>query len=60
MGESKIRHEVDQYLTVFNESGAVEKPWSSAIQRHQNHQNPLGIDPFHDTFLISSQTRFRK
>ena len=34
-----------QYLTDFGDFGVAEKLRSVAFQRHQNHQNPLGIDP---------------
>ena len=40
MGESKMGHGMRQFPTDF---GAVGKPLVS--QRHQNHENSLGIDP---------------
>ena len=39
---SQYGPEQGQYLTDFDEFGVVEKPWVSAFQRHQNHENPLG------------------
>ena len=53
-------HEVDQILTDCDDFGVVGKPLTSASQRHQNHQNPLSFDPFHDPFLISSQSQILK
>ena len=53
-------HEVDQILTDCDDFGVVGKPLTSASQRHQNHQNPLSFDPFHDPFLISSQRQILK
>ena len=59
MYKSKMVHKVGQILTDFDDFGVVEKPRISAFQRHQNHQKPGRIDPFHCTFLISSQVQIR-
>ena len=54
LAESKHGQERGQYLTDFDKFSVVEELIIRAFHRHQNHQNPLGIDPFHDTFMISS------
>ena len=43
-----------QMPTDFDDFGADGKPWLSAVQRGQNHQNPLGIDPVQGNVLIQS------
>ena len=60
LGESKMVHEVGQISTDFGDFGVVGKPWTSAFQPRQNHQNPLRFDPFHDPFFISSPSPIRK
>ena len=58
--KSEMFHEMGQYFSDFDDFGALEKPSLRSFQRHQNHQNPLGIDSFHDPFLIRPESIFRK
>ena len=44
-----------QYVTDFDDCGAVEELRSRAFQRHQNRQNPLGIDPLQGPIMILSR-----
>ena len=52
LAESKHGHERGQYLTHFDDFIVAEELRVRALQRHQNHQNPLGIDPVHGLVLI--------
>ena len=57
LAESKHGHERGQYLTDFDDFGVVEELGVRAFQRHQNHQNPLGIDPVQGHVLIWIQVQ---
>lgn len=52
LAESKHGHERGQYLTDFDNFRVVEKLRIRAFERHQNHQNPLGIGSVQDHVLI--------
>ncbi len=53
MGSGPVyESEMAQFATDFDDFGVVEKPWISAFQRRQNHQNPLELTTFiHGTFF---------
>ena len=57
LAESKHGHERGQYLTDFDDFGLVEELRVRTFQRHQNHQNPLGIDPVQGHVLIWIQVQ---
>ena len=57
LDESKQCHERGQYLTDFDDFGLVEQLRVRAFDWHQNHQNPLGIDPVQDHVLIWYQVQ---
>ena len=52
LAESKHGHERGQYLTDFDDFSVVEELRVRAFQRHQNHQNPSGIDLVRGHVLI--------
>ena len=52
LAKSKHGHERGQYLKDFDDFGVVEELRVRVFRRHQNRQNPLGIDPVHDHVLI--------
>ena len=47
------------YLTDLDYFGVVGQPWTSALQQHQNHQNPLGIDPVDSHIVFYCQIQIR-
>ena len=51
--KSKWCPEWGQYLTDFDDFGAVEKLTSVAFQRRQNRENPSSIDLVQSAILIS-------
>ena len=50
--KSKHDHGRGQYLTDFDDFGVNRKPGLSAVQRGQNHQNSLRINPVRGHVLI--------
>ena len=43
-----------QYLSDFDDFGAILKPLLRAIEWHQDHKNPISIDDEEDAKLIPS------
>ena len=50
--ESKCSHETTLYTLVRDDFGAVEKLTTSAIERHQNRDEPMHIRSIHERFWI--------
>ena len=57
LAETKHGYERGQYLTDFDDFGVVEELRVRAFHRHQNNQNPLGIDPVQGLVLIWIQVQ---
>ena len=47
---------VEKKIKIRKDFGVLGELRFSAFERHQNHQNPLGVDPFRGPFIIRQES----